>query len=477
MLFELDKSLDDLKLSEYGLSISALDEVYIKVCADNAQEEVDFNMDLMNCNRFRLHTGIRKYFVQWKAMFYKKFLITFQPPTLFITQCLIVIFFAMFACIHIDLSRKYHPPLNISLDLYNDPKVIFTMSNESSVKLKMQPLAFYLKDYFKKFQTTSTLISSGNESSSGIYAHSTADSKSIRSLDVKTMGCFEFQNTKNVVIAFNNLPLHSIPIMVLLWINIVTKFELGEDYNVEVVNKPLSPHKDYISAIEVNSTKYAMFVSLGLSVALAFFSYSLTKGRVERQILLQLLGGLRVSTLWLANLFWDLMLIAITVSLIVCVSLLSETVMLGSNLGFFLVELYIILMYLGLGVLLFAYIISFCFKDPLLSVAFSALKDIIFCLIVFKIMSSVHIDEYPLTNQGIFNFFNTLFKTIPTYGAISVLFKLHKLRMTNTSCREACAVLKSRFPKIYVKCTAETLCTMDPKYGRKLCCCKCDFFA
>lgn len=470
MLLQLERSLDNLKLSEYGLAISALDEVYINVCADHATEGIDFNLELINCNCFRLHTGFKRYFVQWKAMFYKKFLFTFKSPLLLITQIIIVICFAVFANIRSDMSREPHPPLNISLDIYNDPKVFYKMSNETNVKLKMRPLVFYMEDYFKNFQQKSTLTEFiGNKSTKSIIAHPTK--KLIEGLDVHSIGSFEFQNTENVSIFFNNLVLHSVPIMVLLWINLITKFELGEDYNVEIVNKPLPFHRDFLRAIDVNSDKYAIFISLGLSVAFAFFSYTLTRGRVGKQILLQLLGGLRISTMWLSHLVWDLAFIIIFATIIVLISLMfqSECTATKSN----ILELYFILVYLGLGVVLFSYINSFWANDAFLSVAFSAVKDIIVTLFVYTGVKRMQSDIYPVTTKSIINFANDLFKINPTYGTISILFKMNKLGMTNTSCHEVCKILNKRFPEQYdSNCSAESLCTMDPPQRRQICCCK-----
>lgn len=462
MLFHLEKSMDDLDLEEYGLSISALDEVYIKVCADHAAENINFNLELINCNRFRLHTGIRKYFVQWKAMLYKKLLFTFQPPKLFIAQALIVLAFVCFACFRGDSLKRSPRPLNISLDLYNDARVMYRISNES--KLKMQPLAFYMEEYFKKFQPKSTLAFTGNQSASSIVANTSG------ALDVKNIGALEFHNNENVSIFFNNLPLHSMPIMVLLWINLVTKFELGEDYNVEVVNHPIPFKRDYVKAIDTESRLYAMFVSVGLSIAFAFFNYNMTRGRVERQVLLQFLGGMRVSTLWLVNIVWDMMIIAIFVSLAVIVSLLFKIEITETKTN--IIELYLALMFLGFGILVFAYINSFWSKDPSLSVACSALKDIILVMIIFPMILRVRRDQHSAATHGFMNFTNYLFNINPAYGTISVLFKLNRLRKTNNSCLSACEILHSRHPEFYINCTAAHLCGLKPPHKRSLCCCE-----
>lgn len=469
MLSELEKSLNDLSLLEYGLSISALDEVYINVCADHAKEGIEFNLELINCNRFRLHTGIRKYFVQWKAMFYKKFLFTFQVPVLFITQILIIACFAVIACLHTDMENEPHPPLNLSLDLYNDANVFLKISNETNASHKMHPLLFYAEDYFKKFQNKSTLTFISNQSIRSFISNPTT--KLIEKLDVHSIGAFDFHDTENVSIFFNNMPLHSIPIMVLLWINLITKFELGEDYNVEVVSKPLAFKPDYVDAIDRNASQYAMFVSLGLSVAFAFFNYTLTRGRIGKQVLLQLLGGLRVSTLWLSNLIWDLSEVIVFVTIIVVISLAFglECTETTSK----ILELYFILVYLGLGIILLSYTTSFWSTDPFLSVAFHALRDIIFTLIVFKGIYRIQTDNNSDTIKALVNITNDVLKIFPTYGTICVLFKKNKKGMTNTSCEEACEVLYKRFPKVYPhNCSAETLCTMDPPFGRSFCCCK-----
>lgn len=470
MLDALERSMENLKLDEYGLAISALDEVYVNVCAIQASEGIDFNLELINCNKFRLHTGIRKYLVQWKAMLYKRYLFTCKPPILFIIQSLIITIFAILACIRSsDITPNTNSPLNISLDLYKDVTVWLKMSNDTEVKLKMQPLAFFMEEYFRKFQTKSTLAFIGeNMSTANVMVKHTDEL--CGTLDVKDIGAFEFQNTENVSIYFNNLPFHSIPIMVLLWINLIVKFELGESYNVEIVNKPQDVRMDYLKAIDVDSNNYAVFTSLGLSVAFAFFNYVMTRGRASRQVLLQLLGGLRVSTYWLSNVCWDLTLIIIFVSVIVVISVLfgSELTKDRSK----IVELYFILVNLGLGVLLFSYLNAFFSKDPFRSVAFSALKDIICALIVFNLMVRLQKDNFSPATKGFINFTNDILKINPTFGTISILYKMSKIGKTNTSCEEACRILSTRFPLIYEDCSPQILCAMELPLGRKICCCE-----
>lgn len=464
MLSDLEKSMEELKIAEYGLSISSLDEVYIKVCAGSATGEIDFNMELINCNRFRLHTGIRLYLAQWKAMIYKRFLVTLKPPTAIILQTLVITLMTIAGLLlgKTNLSH-FTSDLNISLSHYENSKILLSMSNDTDVKLKMQPLTFYLGDYFRKFQEESTLT---------FVENITKEMSSTTPLpvDVYRIGGIEFGNTENVTIHFNNIPLHSIPIMVLLWINAVTKFELGEEYNVEVWSNPLEFKLDNIHQDKSISDEYAKNVILGLSLGFAFFGYYMTKVRVGRLVLLQLLGGVWNSTLWLSNLLWDMFTLSFFVSIIVLSSFIAGSFLTDTPEK--AVQLFFILMYSGFGVILFAYLFSLWFKDPALCVSVIAFKDFMLILFVFPSIKRIRTDPESDAIYWIGYIFDSLFRINPCYGTMTILQKMNNYFLRNASCQATCNILKSRFRKQYRNCSTYALCNYEQPMKRSYCCCE-----
>lgn len=464
MLSNLEKSMEELDIMGYGLSISPLNEVYKKVCADNSKEGIDFNIELINCNRFKLYTGMKLYLAQWIAMLYKRFLVSVKSPKVLIFQTVIIAVIAMISCIsQREQLWPDSPAFNISLSSYKNAKVLFHMSNDSDVKLRMLPLASYLRDYFKNFHEESILITKANFTA--ILADPTE--KFIETLDSEHIGGIEFADTENVSIHFNNFPLHSMPIMVLLWINAITKFELGEEYNVEVVNRPLSFETDLVSYMELLSEMYAEFTVLGLGFGLAFVGYHLTRARAGKKVLLQLLGGLRKSTLLLSNLLWNWLLVLFFVTIILVISFVFGTSLADPR-------YFLILMNAGLGIILLAYVTSYCFNDPYVCVAFIALKDLILTVIIFPYIKSIlkakKDSQYLYMWWLAAKIIDYIFNLDPSYGGMSAFQKVNKMYMIHKSCETACILLQDRHPERYENCSAEAMCNYPEPMRREMCC-------
>lgn len=465
MLSDLEMNLQELDLIEYGMMLSALDEVYINVCADHADDEVDLNIDLMNCNRFRLHTGIRLYLMQWKAMFYKKFLFTFKNPTMFILQCITVLVFALFSYYTYDITKAPHPPLNISMNMYDNAEVLMTISNESRIRNKMLPIAYYMEDYFKKFQPESKFTAIKKNSIVSLLAD--PSKKRIEQLNIFDIGGFHFNSTKKVTMYFSNVHFHSIPIMINLWTNAIAKYELGEDYNVEVVNKPINFKEDLVKETERYMIHNAIFTVLGLSLAFAFFNHHMTKHRAGREVLLQFIGGLRVSTFWLSNIVWDYLLLSLYIAFMMSMAFIFHHKEEKND----MLMIYLSLLNLGINIVAFAYVNSFLFKDPAFSVAFSAMKDILLALVFFPLIIRVKEDQHSDLTRTFWNITDYILKLNPAYGTISIIHKLNYVHITNQSCQKACALLVRFRPDRYPNCTALSLC-LNKERGRKICCCE-----
>ncbi|XP_018787318.1 PREDICTED: ATP-binding cassette sub-family A member 3 [Bactrocera latifrons] len=385
MFSELETKSGDLMLGGYGVGITSMEEVFMKVGAENSgngtkKEQIAImnggsgfndddiestNSDSMFSENTRLLKGTDLYLNQWHAMLLKKFLYTFRKKFLFLLQNLLAVFFVIITILISRNSSTFRqlPAIKISLAQY--PRtftVLETTSNIAPGSLEQRIAAEY-KTIVNSYGGNHQLQLTG-ESNFTKYILDLGETEQVR-INSRYVAAATVNDSK-ITAWLNNQPLHTAPLTVNLVHNAMAKVLIGPEASITVYNAPL-PFSFETKLAQLNAgtnvgTQLATNVGFCMCFVSAFYILFLIKERETRSKLLQFVGGVRVWTFWLSQMLWDMTTFALT-ALIVVITLACFQ---EEGFAYFsdLIRYYFLLIMFGFSVLPFTYLLSFLFSEP-----------------------------------------------------------------------------------------------------------------
>ncbi|KAL5277954.1 ABCA3.2 family protein [Megaselia abdita] len=477
MLTELDSRSDELGLNGYGISITSLEEVFMKVGAEtnspNHEEDeiVDTRTNNMitdvesvesdnpfSSDQARLLKGNNLLVNQWTAMFFKKYLYTIRNLPMLIIQIIMPIYFVF---ITIEVARtqatfRELKPLDINLKDYGD----LSMTLMERVNISEEPDLMKISKEYESYVKQQTSSSNFEELSVGFEDYILNLYKSILvRVNTKYIAAATFY-PQNITAWLNNQPLHTAPLTVNIIHNAMARAYLGSDYHISVTNSPLPyrPDSKFFQLLIGNSlgTQLSSNTCFCMCFVSSMYILFMIKERVSRSKLLQFVGGVKVWTFWLTQIIWDYFTYLVTalvfVGTIACFQ--EENFSTFSELG----KYYLLLMIFGISVLPFTYLMANFFTEPAIGFGRISILNLfagnaLYIVIMVMKMPFLNTSEVAKALQWVFNIF-------PHYALASSMSKLSNNIATRKVCEEVCSLIP-------FKCDAEFLCkTMD----RKECC-------
>ncbi|XP_017465331.1 PREDICTED: ATP-binding cassette sub-family A member 3 isoform X3 [Rhagoletis zephyria] len=385
MFGDLETNSENLLLGGYGVGITSMEEVFMKVGAENSSngtrkeqmammnggsgfndEDVEsMNSDSMFSENTRLLRGKELFCNQWHAMLLKKFLYTLRKKILFVIQNLLPIFFVVITILISRNASTFRPLPAITMSVTQYPKtftVLETASNVAPGSLEERIVAEY-KMISGSYGPNHQLQTTG-ELNFTEYILDLGQTEQVR-INARYMAAATVEDGK-ITAWLNNQPLHTAPLTVNLVHNAMAKALIGPEASISVTNYPL-PYSFETKLAQLNvgtnvGTQLATNVGFCMCFVSAFYILFLIKERETRSKLLQFVGGVRVWTFWLTQLLWDMTTYAIT-ALIVIATLACFQEDGYSNFSD-LMRYFLVLILFGFAVLPFTYLLSFLFKEP-----------------------------------------------------------------------------------------------------------------
>lgn len=349
MFVKLEEKQASLRLGSFGVSLTTLEEVFLKVGSDsdfakpgnitnelkasnNAQNGNHRLTDVEASNQEIVPTvfGLTLRQNQWIAMFKKRYYCWIRSWIMFFLQNLVPIVFIVVSVFVVRMMQDNFilPPLEMSLARYDktvtmvqmppsfdDPQieklVHFTFLNIIDVFLTI-----FLWSFSRIFtQYRQNIESSGADNQLDVF---NTDMEA-RYLDLaKTMlvrlndrylAGLSLVNDTQLVAWFNNQPLHTTALSLSLIHNAMIKSTLGPEYSVHVTNFPLPFRIESTMSLLMMAQNMGFQLATNISFAMAFVSsfYIMfyIKERVSKAKLLQFVSGLNISSFWITSFLFD----------------------------------------------------------------------------------------------------------------------------------------------------------------------------
>ncbi|XP_037883728.1 phospholipid-transporting ATPase ABCA1 isoform X1 [Glossina fuscipes] len=444
MFRDLEENSEGLQLNGYGIGITSLEEVFMKVGAEKASDDKSIDHDdddkkFANSNNnfttrtTRLLGGLKLWENQWHAMLLKKFLYTYRNKLMFFIQNAMAIFFVVVTILITRTQGTFRQlqPMTVSLTQY--PTAVTVLERSSDII--SNSLNAKIADHYKEIATSygeDYTFESTNEKSFRDYILELGSKAQVR-INARYLAAASV-SSNNIIAWLNNQPLHTAPLTVNLVHNAMVKALKGEAYAIEVTNAPL-PYSTQTVLSQLNTgNNLGTQLSTNLCFCFCFISalyiLFLIKERETRSKLLQLVGGVNVWTFWLSQLLWDLFTFIITALIvIIAMSIFQED---GYSTFNELMRYFSVLILFGFSVLPFTYLLSFLFKEPANGFAYVSSINVLVGLALFLVVLVMSFEIFDTKDTA--EILGWIFRIFPHFCLAMGLNKLYMNGATRETC-------------------------------------------
>ncbi|XP_050743794.1 phospholipid-transporting ATPase ABCA1-like [Drosophila biarmipes] len=378
MFSQLEDSSEQLRLNGYGVSITSLEEVFMKVGAERNstgklkdQSEIvngargirgedDFKTVMFSENRCQLQ-GLQLLSNQWKAMLLKKLLYTWRNKLLLFVLNVIPVFFLIISYM-VAFAKDDLKPMTFSLAQYSSAVTVLDIRAQSSINEIGLEYAGLAKSYGEDYKLELT-----NEEDFEDHILKVAGTKQTGINSRYLVGASFYYST--IVAWLNHQAYHTAPLTINMVHNAMAKALVGPQVQITVTNAPvhypLSSESKEAAARQTTLTIVSS-VSISLYFSMCFVSsmYILfpVKERGSRAKLLQFVGGVKLWIFWLSQFITDFATHLVTGVIVIITILLFQ---LPDSVGFNeLGSIFVLLLFYGISVLPFVYLMALFFREP-----------------------------------------------------------------------------------------------------------------
>uniref|UniRef100_A0A8C0SKP4 ABC transporter domain-containing protein n=1 Tax=Canis lupus familiaris TaxID=9615 RepID=A0A8C0SKP4_CANLF len=388
LLTDLEKSQEKLGIGSFGVSITTMEEVFLKMCTSST---IRFRkLILMNFIKACNHcNGIFLSSCQWSlncqqfyAMFIKRAMFSWRNWSLILMQILGFLGIVYFLMKGIEIIRtKTEPAREMDLVQYGQTIVPLSIAVDSDFTRNLtKNLEILLKAKKQKLQEVKgDLTEYLGQSQECIYSCIIA---------------LSFQPTRRqteVTIWFNNQAYHSPPLSLTVLDNIIFMALSGPNASITVSNKPqpLNAASKKLEKRKLTGAQVALNLFFGMSIFVSSFCLLTVTERITKAKHIQFVSGVSATNFWLSALLWDFLIFFIACCLLMMVFLLSGLDALTKNYRF--LDTLFIFMLFGWAVIPFTYLISFLFSSH--TSAYIKLVMFQYCAGVFSVILNVIVTE------------------------------------------------------------------------------------
>ncbi|XP_044270584.1 phospholipid-transporting ATPase ABCA3-like isoform X2 [Tribolium madens] len=459
MLRDLEENSASLGIRSYGISLTTLEEVFMKVGADHGQEE-NYNglIQETKCNKTMLDkiksklkrngnyenninettltletstllTGFMLIKNQFLAMLMKKVLSIIRTWILQFIQILMPVAFLIIAIVVSRNTNKSAdlPKLPITLNSYRNPiTLIEDNANDSFSALFVQTLKGY--EIKNVTNITSEMLDLTETVPSTVRLRYIVGA----SFD-KVLNGF----LTSITAWFNNNPYHSPPLALGLVLNVVYKHLAGTNRSIKWANYPLPFTADtkVQQLLEGNSMGFQLAFNIGFSMAFvsSFYVLFYVRERVCKSKHLQFVSGVKVYIFWLMSFICDIITFIVTIiAIIITLACFQED---GFRSSEDLARMSLLLFYFGIAMLPMMYFASYFFEVPSTGYTRMTLFSVftgVAAFLVVQVLATPGLDlEY------VANTLHWIFLVVPHYSLATGIRDVYTTFATNKMCKYA----------------------------------------
>lgn len=323
LLSVLSKEQDNLGIKAYGISLTTMEDVYMRVgvnkkLPDVTVENTSNNISISNlvplgkvtlppsmCPLIKSNKN-KSLRETWRCQFYamlkKKMLVSLRSWFLHFCQILITFTFLVIALI-VSISwrgNNHLKPLDLSLKQYRDPVVIIVNNtgDESFDRINTALLESL------QYETEVMYAKPGNFADFLLPKYS----KGVYEINQRYILGIDIINWR-ANLHFNAQPYHSLPTILNLFYNAIMKDNLDSDHEISFINHPLQFLPSEMVAKFEGGSNLGFQVAFNMGFAQAFvcaiFLLITVKESETGAKHLQFISGVNPAIYWLASVLWD----------------------------------------------------------------------------------------------------------------------------------------------------------------------------
>ncbi|XP_058465469.1 phospholipid-transporting ATPase ABCA3-like [Malaya genurostris] len=449
MLEELETNMEQCGITSYGISLTTMEEVFLKAGSDTLQDTVNPNGTTIDTvgqsytlNNIQLLRGVQLMVNQVKAQILKKALSTIRSWIQLIIRNLIPVLFVVltFIITRSIAADEDLPPLTMTMDSYKKTVTV----------LEGNPQDPKVKSYQQQFRSI------GGSHRLDTITEPMVDyilKRSVESIsEVNTRYMVGATFAENYTAWFNNKGYHTAPLALSLLYNAALN-SYCSTCELTVVNKPL-PFNISTMFETLNTginSGFQLVFNTGFAMAFVAAMYILfyIRERTSRAKLLQYVSGTNILLFWGVAFVWDLAMFIVT-SLIYIGTLAAfqeEGWSSFSDLG----NVFLLLIFFGIAFLPMTYLISFLFKTPATGFVILMLINIASGSIFFTAVVLLKFDGFDL--QDLAKGLEWFFMLFPNFALTHGLNNMNQVASSKLFCEKQCDLLPD--------CTLEMMCKMN----------------
>ncbi|KAB0796416.1 hypothetical protein PPYR_10477 [Photinus pyralis] len=441
MLSELEQESHSLGVLSYGVSLTTLEEVFMKVGADHGQQQqieeterygaLNASYCLGEIDDGKLLTGLRLWLNQINGMFYKRWLSILRSWLLFLIQNLIPVVFVVITVIIVMKipSTANQPMLGYELNVYDNP--ITPISTHSA-----NP---HSQSFINMLTRANHIVINWKNITNDEYSKMMIDEskKGMGDYNTRYITGASFEADKSIIAWFSNQPYHGAPLALQMVMNAVLQSEVTPDYAIAVFNWPLPEtlSKQFSGLQSRVNIGFQIAYNLGFAMAfvMAFYIIFYIRERSTKFKHLQFVSGANVASFWIPSFVCDVLTFIFTsVCVIVALVIFQKD---GFSTAEDVSRLLALLLSFGFGSLPITYLASFVFDVPTSGYAVLSLFNIIAGSGFFMIVEILKIKALDLMNVA--KILHQIFMVMPHYCLSSGLRDMHVVYDTLQLCQRA----------------------------------------
>lgn len=478
MLSKLDKQLSDLHLNGFGVGITSLEDVFMKVGAESnanpinrspggGQNDTYNTLHQNQIKEYDEHSiqsegvfldrnsqlqGLKLSVNQLNAMMLKNMLLTWSRKVVMALQIIIPMLLVIAAILIMRSSASYGPLPAMKIELTQYPNAVTVLDRTALKDKTFIGFADQYEKLAKSYGVNYEFQSTEDQNFSDFILNI--------GKTMQTRVNFRYQaaatiSDGNIIAWLNNQPLHTAPLTVNLLHNAMARHLLGENTQIEVTNYPLPYSTKTVLAQLSMASSSGVILSTNLCFSFCFvttmYIVMLIKERVSRAKLLQFVSGVRIWTFWLSQFTWDIFTLGVTilVTLLVIACFQEDGFSTAEELSRYLA----VLIVFGCSALPMTYVLSLFFKDPSFAFIVVSMANVFFGLAMILIYNVMAMEVFNIVKIA-----NTLAAVCRVFPHFSLAMGLNKLYV-NYGTRQVCDKINSLPPVL--------VCELMPQCCRK----------
>ncbi|XP_053689795.1 phospholipid-transporting ATPase ABCA3-like [Sabethes cyaneus] len=469
MLADLEEHTAQCGISSYGISLSTLEEVFMRLGSDQDVDEdndgtnkkaqqngtAEPNFDQLE-HHYSLMTGRRLALNQIKAMFLKKYLSFIRAWKISSLQTTLSMFYIIMiiAIVRSFPNNVVLPPLEISFNAYKKTVTVLQTTNTNG-----SIFTSYM-NLFKNLSNTNELTVITSPFTEYILNKSIENIKAVD--NTYMVGATLDEANRNLTAWFNNKAYHTAPLSLNLIYNAILQ-TFCNSCDLKVFNKPL-PYSSRVRFLRLQAGSnmgFQLAFNTGFAMAFVGAMYIMfyIKERASGAKLLQFVSGVQAATFWIVSFLWDYLVFIVAMMLyIVTLAAFQEE---GWSSAAELWRVILVMLCFACAVIPFTYVWSYFFQVPSTGFIKMLIFNIFTGTVIFTCIFLLKYSEFNL--KDVAETLEWIYLIFPHFALSHSLNNINLALTIQQICKAHCEAMPF--------CSEELLCSFDKR------CCDTDIYS